>query len=54
MDTGKVEMYVGGKKVGDNVHYELVPGEEKLIPFSVDKENTAPVIFTTKYKVLSI
>ena len=54
MDTGKIEMYVGGKKVGNNVHYELAPGEEKLIPFSVDKENTDPVIFTTKYKVLSI
>ena len=53
MDTGKIEMYVGGNKVGDNVHYELL-GEERLIPFSVDKENTAPVVFTTKYKVLSI
>ena len=54
MDTGKVEMYVGGKKVGDNVHYELAPGEEKLIPFSVDKNNDGDVLFTTKYKVLSI
>ena len=51
---GYTDMYVGGKKVGNNVHYELAPGEEKLIPFSVDKENTDPVIFTTKYKVLSI
>ena len=54
MDTGKVEMYVGGKKTGENVHYELAPGEEKLIPFSVDKNNDGDVLFTTKYKVLSI
>lgn len=54
MDTGKIEMYVGGKKTGENVHYELAPGEEKLIPFSVDKNNDGDVLFTTKYKVLSI
>ena len=54
MDTGKIEMYVGGKKTGENMHYELAPGEEKLIPFSVDKNNDGDVLFTTKYKVLSI
>lgn len=54
MDTGKIDMYVGGKKTGDNVHYELAPGEEKLIPFHVDKDSDAPVVFTTKYKVLSL
>lgn len=54
MDIGKVDMYVGGQKRGDNVHYELAPGEEKLIPFEVDKHDTSSVIFTTKYKTVVI
>lgn len=54
MDTGKVEMYVDGRKTGDKVHYELAPGEEKLIPFIVDKDSNQSVVFATKYKVLSI
>lgn len=54
MDTGKIDMYVGGKKMGDKVHYELEPGEEKLIPFRVSKDKSSSVVFTTKYKVLSM
>lgn len=54
IDIGKVDMYVGGQKRGDNVHYELAPGEEKLIPFEVDKHDTSSVIFTTKYKTVAI
>ena len=54
MDTGKVEMYVYCRKTGDKVHYELAPGEEKLIPFIVDKDSNQSVVFATKYKVLSI
>lgn len=47
-------MYVDGRKTGDKVHYELAPGEEKLIPFIVDKDSNQSVVFATKYKVLSI
>lgn len=54
MDTGKVEMFVDGKKAGDVVHYELAPGEEKLIPFNLNKDNDKSVAFTTKYKMLPI
>ena len=54
MDTGKVEMFVDGKKVGDAIHYELGAGEEKLIPFKLAKENKQPVAFTTKYKMVSM
>ena len=54
MDIGKVEMFVGGKKTGDAVHYELGAGEEKLIPFKLAKENKEPVAFTTKYKMVSL
>ena len=54
MDIGKVEMFVGGKKTGDAVHYELGAGEEKLSPFKLAKENKEPVAFTTKYKMVSL
>lgn len=54
MDTGKIGMYVGGQKEGDNVHYELAPGEEKLIPFEVDKDSASPVTFITKYRTITL
>ena len=54
MDTGKVEMYVDGAKSGDAVHYELAPGEEKFIPFTMAKDDNSKVVFTTKYKALSL
>ena len=54
MDTGKVEMFVDGKKMGDAIHYELGPGEEKLIPFKLSKDNKQPVAFTTKYKMVAL
>ena len=54
MDTGKVEMYVNGTKIGDAVHYELGPGEEKLIPFTVAKDGGNDVMFTTKYKAVNL
>lgn len=54
MDTGKVEMYVNGTKTGDPVHYELGPGEEKLIPFTVAKDGGNDVMFTTKYKAVNL
>jgi len=49
-----VEMFVDGKKVGDAIHYELEAGQEKLIPFKLDKDNKQPVAFTTKYKMVSL
>lgn len=54
MDTGKVEMYVDGAKSGDAVHYELAPGEEKFIPFTMAKDDNSKVVFTTKYKALTL
>lgn len=54
MDTGKIGMYVGGQKEGDNVHYELAPGEGKLIPFEVDKDSASPVTFITKYRTITL
>ena len=54
MDTGKVEMYVDGAKSGDAVHYELAPGKEKFIPFTMAKDDNSKVVFTTKYKALPL
>jgi len=54
MDVGKIMMYVDGKKSGETIHYELGAGEEKLIPFKLNKENKQPVVFTTKYKMISL
>ena len=51
MDTGKVNMYVNGISSNEVHHYELAPGEEKIIRFNLDK-NTGieELTFTTKYK----
>lgn len=53
-DIGKIEMYVGGNKVGDAIHYELEPGQEKQITFKLNKEDKQSVAFTTKYKMVSL
>ena len=42
------------RPVFSGVADDVFAGEEKLIPFSVDKNNDGDVLFTTKYKVLSI
>jgi len=54
MDIGKIEMYVGGKRIGEDIHYELAPSEEKLIPFEVERNSADRIVFTTKYKALVI
>lgn len=54
MDTGKVEMFVDGKKAGDVVHYGTGPGEEKLIPFNLNKDNDKSIALPSKYKMLPI
>jgi len=50
-DTGKVNMFIDGIKSGDDRHYELEPGEEKQIYFTINKEKFASLSFTTKYKI---
>lgn len=53
-DIGKIEMFVGGQKTGDAIHYELEPGQEKRISFILNKDNKLPVSFTTKYKMVTL
>lgn len=52
-DTGKIRMFVDGKKQGGETHYELEPGEEKLIPYHIRKGDAGKVVFTTKYQSLT-
>lgn len=51
-DTGKIRMFVDGKKQGDETHYELEPGEEKQIPYKIKKCDVGKVVFTSKYHSL--
>ena len=51
-DAGKLWMYVDGIQTDEAHHYELDPGQEKIIVFSLDKNNVKNIIFTTKYKSL--
>ncbi len=37
MDTGKVEMFVDGKKAGDVVHYELAPWRREVDSFQFEQ-----------------
>lgn len=49
-DAGKISMYVNGVKDGDGHHYELKPGEEKVIHFELTNSDAHNITFTTKYK----
>lgn len=52
-DVGKIRLFVDGEKIGDDQHYELDAMEEKLIPFSVNKDKMRNLVFTTKYQSLT-
>ena len=54
MDTGKVSMFVNGVRTDEIHHYELAPGEEKIIRFDLDKQTEVRnLTFQTKYKSIS-
>ena len=53
-DTGKVGMYVNGKKIGTDQHYELDPGEKREIRFKFESDHAKEVSFTTKYKMVKL
>ena len=55
MDIGKVSMFINGVRSEDVHHYELAPGEEKIIRFDIDKETEIKnLTFQTKYKSITI
>lgn len=53
MDCGKATLYVDGVQQGDIRHYELAPGEEKMIRFALPAISFKHLLFTTKYKSVS-
>ena len=53
-DTGKVTLYVGGKRVGDDRHFELDPGEKRELRFKFKADDNDAVSFTTKYKMVKL
>lgn len=54
MDAGKVTMFVDGVQTGDIRHYELAPGEEKQIHFELSQSAYDQLLFTTKYKSVTL
>ncbi len=50
-DAGKISMYVDGIRDEEEHHYELKPGEEKVIHFDIaNSPDVQNITFTTKYK----
>ena len=53
-DVGKLHLYADGVLVDEVHHYELDPGQEKIIYFEWNSPNIKEVIFTSKYRSLNI
>ncbi|MDR0395197.1 MAG: glycoside hydrolase family 3 C-terminal domain-containing protein [Tannerella sp.] len=54
MDTDKVRLFVDGVRIKDARHYELAPGEEKIISFDPGKSTEMKqVTFASKYKSIT-
>jgi len=51
-DTGAATLYVGSKRIGDDRHFELDPGEKKVLAFKFKSDKNEKITFTTKYKVV--
>jgi beta-glucosidase len=55
MDTGKAYLFVDGTLTDETHHYELAPGEEKMITFALDKNTQiGEMTFIIKYKSISV
>lgn len=52
-DTGTLTMYVDGEREGITRHYELEPGQSRVITFKVDKSDYSEVTFTSRHKTFS-
>jgi beta-glucosidase len=53
-DTGKVWIYIDGIRTEEEHHYELDPGQEKIISFDVNKNDFNNIICSTKYKSITL
>ena len=53
-DTGKIAMFIDGKRIGTDRHFEIDPGVKKEIRFKFDVKDYKKVLFTTKYKAIEL
>jgi beta-glucosidase len=48
-DVGTVSMYINGKRAGDIHHFEVEPGQEKQVEFTLKEDLTGKLVtFTSK------
>lgn len=53
-DAGKISMYANGIQSGDLHHYELDPGQQKVIAFEAENlKGASDLTFVTKYKTIT-
>ncbi|WP_081804959.1 glycoside hydrolase family 3 C-terminal domain-containing protein [Draconibacterium orientale] len=52
-DVGKVKIFVDGVQQEEIHHYELTPGEEKIIQFKLEGRNMKNLVAVAKYKSIA-
>jgi beta-glucosidase len=52
-DTGKLNLFADGVRSDEIHHFELDPGQEKTIQFTLTQNNVRNVTITSKYKSIS-
>lgn len=52
-DTGKLNLFADGVRSDEVHHFELDPGQEKTIQFTLTQDNVRDVTITSKYKSVS-
>ncbi|MGV8092555.1 MAG: hypothetical protein AB2L24_11905 [Mangrovibacterium sp.] len=52
-DVGKVKIYADGTQQEEEHHYELNPGQEKVIQFKLDGRSMKNVTVASKYKCIT-
>ncbi|GHT77068.1 beta-glucosidase [Bacteroidia bacterium] len=52
-DIGKVSLFLNGVQSGEAHHYELKPGQEKVIAFELPSDASGEISFVSKYKLIT-
>ncbi|GHT46591.1 beta-glucosidase [Bacteroidia bacterium] len=53
-DIGKVHLFINGVQTDEVHHYELDPGQEKVLSFELAPDASGEFSFVTKYKMLTV
>jgi beta-glucosidase len=53
-DIGKVHLFINGVQTDEVHHYELDPGQEKVLSFELAPDASGEFSFATKYKLLTV